>query len=126
MQMLKENNINFGKEWSLPYSTGTLLPFFYEDKKRTFFVSQQIVLFERGKRETENNGENIKIAELSYTDIVRIIEEVMRTGKLPDIIAPFFEEGKTSTYFQIKVLLISIILMFVFLLNNFISMALME
>ncbi|MDQ3682406.1 MAG: neuraminidase-like domain-containing protein [Bacteroidota bacterium] len=95
IQALEKKNIKYGREWPFPYTTGTLLPFFYEDKKRTFFVLQQIILFEGRRNDTTNNtAGNIKIAELFYTDIVRIIEEFFRTGQLPDLIKPFFENGK--------------------------------
>lgn len=88
------NKTNMGREWPLPYTTGTLQPFFYEDKKRTFFVLQEIILFESKRDKTGNNEGDPHIAELFYSDIVRIIEEFFRTGQLPDLIKPFFENDK--------------------------------
>lgn len=94
IQTLEKNKIHSGREWPVPYPTGTLMPFFYEDKKRTFFVLQQIVLLEYERRKDPNDEQDVKMAELSYTDILRLIEEFLRTGKIPDLIKPFFEEGK--------------------------------
>ncbi|MDB5200365.1 MAG: hypothetical protein JWO92_2328 [Chitinophagaceae bacterium] len=94
IQVLEKTNIKYGREWPFPYPTGTLLPFFYEDKKRTFFVLQEIILYEkkRGKDNAGNN--NIQFTELFYTDILRVIQEYFRTGVLPDLIKPYFENGK--------------------------------
>lgn len=95
IQALEKKNVKYGREWPFPYTTGTLLSFFYEDKKRTFFVLQEIILFERSRdKKDADTANDIKIAELFYSDIIRAIEEFFRTGQLPDLIKPFFENGK--------------------------------
>lgn len=95
IQLLEQQNIKYGREWPFPYTTGTLLPFFHEDKTRTFFCQQQIILYEYDREiKTNHAGPDVKIAELNYTDIIRIIEEFFRTGQIPDLIKPFFENGK--------------------------------
>ena len=76
-------------EFKLPHPVGTFLPFFYGDKSRTFFVPQEIVL----TKEQPNQPEPLK-AELFYSDIIKIIQEIVRTGQLPDILKPFFADGK--------------------------------
>ena len=80
---------SFASDHRLPHPVGTFLPFFYEDKGRTFFVPQEIILY---KRKTDNQ-QPLK-AELFYSDIIKIIQEMLRTGKLPDILKPFFEDGQ--------------------------------
>lgn len=80
----------FASDHRLPHPVGTFLPFFYEDKGRTFFVPQEIILY---KRKTDGQQQPLK-AELFYSDILKIIQEVLRTGKLPDILKPFFEDGQ--------------------------------
>jgi hypothetical protein len=104
IQILEENDIKWGREWPFPYMTGTLMPYFQEDKKRTFFALQQIILYQyERERDPNTSAPNIKIAELFYTDIVRIIEEFFRTGQIPDLIKPFFEDGKfPSLAYRIK------------------------
>ncbi len=95
IQILEDNNIKYGREWPFPYMTGTLMPFFHEDKKRTFFALQQIILYEYDRKiNNTDSAPDIKMAELFYTDIIRIIEEFFRTGEIPDLIKPFFENGK--------------------------------
>ncbi|MEJ7829788.1 MAG: hypothetical protein WKF91_16380, partial [Segetibacter sp.] len=103
LQAFKQAGKISGREWPIPYPVGTLLPFFYEDKSRTFFVMQQLILSE--SRRTKTGGENGQglVAELSYTEMVQIIEEIFRTGQLPDIIKPFFENGAwPSIAFKLK------------------------
>src|SRR5205823_5356922 len=81
---------SFVNERIFPHPVGTFLPFFYEDKTRTFFVPQEIILHQR-------NGTNTNTplkAELFYSDIIKIIQEIQRTGKLPDILKPFFQNGQ--------------------------------
>jgi hypothetical protein len=78
------------REIRFPHTVGTFLPFFYEDKGRTFFVPQEIILTKRKRGGTE---EPLK-AELFYSDIIKIIQEILRTGQLPDILKPFFEDGQ--------------------------------
>jgi hypothetical protein len=94
IQILEQKGIKYGREWPFPYPTGTLMPFFYEDKKRTFFVLQQIILYEYNRDDDGSIEDNLKIAELFYTDILRILEEFFRTGEIPDLIKPFFEDDK--------------------------------
>ncbi|WP_205513239.1 neuraminidase-like domain-containing protein [Longitalea arenae] len=83
-------NGHYISDFRWPFPVGTFLPFFYEDKGRTFFVPQEIILT---KRKPDSNEEPLK-AELFYSDLLKILQEILRTGKLPDILKPFFEDGK--------------------------------
>lgn len=72
-----------------PHPVGTFLPFFYEDKGRTFFVPQELILYKMRR----NEKKPLK-GEFFYSDLIKIIQEIKRTGKLPDILKPYFEDGK--------------------------------
>jgi hypothetical protein len=88
------NKLNEGY---FPYPVGTFLPFFYQDKARTFFVPQEIVL-----QKQNANGQNLK-GEFFYSDLLKIIQEIFRTGQLPDILKPYFSDGKwPSIAYQLK------------------------
>lgn len=77
------------REFRFPHTVGTFLPFFYEDKGRTFFVPQEIILYKRRTKEKDA----IK-GEFFYSDIIKIIQEIQRTGQLPDILKPYFADGQ--------------------------------
>lgn len=73
----------------LPYATSTFLPFFYEDKSRTFMVQPEILI----TYPDPENQEKTKSDELFYSDILSFINEIAANKKVPDELKKYTQQG---------------------------------
>lgn len=90
VQRVYGSSFAFGdRKTGLPYSTSTFLPFFYEDKSRTFMVQPEILV----TYPDPDNPVKTKADELFYSDILQFINEFAANKKIPDELKKYTEEG---------------------------------
>jgi hypothetical protein len=74
---------------SLPYTTSTLLPFFYEDRSRTFMIQPEMLITYLDP----DDPNKVKADELFYSDMLNFINEFATNKKLPDELKKYTEGG---------------------------------
>lgn len=74
---------------ALPYTTSTLLPFFYEDMSRTFMIQPELLI----TYSDPDDPKKVKSDELFYSDMLNLINEFTANKKLPDELKKYTEGG---------------------------------
>lgn len=93
-RVLWAGHYEFSDKRSLPYSTSTFLPFFYEDRSRTFMVQPELMITYRDP----DDPKKIKADELFYSDMLKFINDFAANHKLPDELKKYREEGVKYHY----------------------------
>ncbi len=74
---------------AFPYTTSTLLPFFYEDRSRTFMIQPELLI----TYPDPDDPNKVKADELFYSDMLNLINEFAANKKLPDELKKYTEGG---------------------------------
>lgn len=76
-------------EYALPYSTSTFLPFFYEDRSRTFMVQPEMLI----TSVDPNDPEKTTADEFFYSDMLQMIRDFAASHDIPEQLKKYMQEG---------------------------------